>query len=57
MQENKTISVVTSADSLISKPEPFTEAQLQTKVDYYIAQNMLEKMNEKGLISDMINII
>ncbi len=52
MQDNKSITAVTEAVSFITKPEPVTQEQLQGDFDYYIAQKMLEKLREQGLISD-----
>lgn len=52
MQDNKSITAVTEAVSFITKPEPVAQEQLQGDFDYYIAQKMLEKLREQGLISD-----
>ena len=52
MQDNKSITAVTDAVSFITKLEPVTQEQLQGDFDYYIAQKMLEKLREQGLISD-----
>lgn len=52
MQDNKSITAVTEAVPFITKPEPVTQEQLQGDFDYYIAQKMLEKLREQGLISD-----
>lgn len=52
MTDNKSITSVSDTVSFITKPEPLKNEQLQTDVDYYLAQKILEKMREKSLISD-----
>ena len=51
MTETRAVAAISSPTDFITKPEPITEEQMQADFDYYIAQRMLEKMQEKGLIT------
>lgn len=52
MTETRAVATISSPTDFITKPEPITQEQMQADFDYYIAQKMLEKMREKGLITD-----
>lgn len=52
MTETRAVATISSPTDFITKPEPITQEQMQADFDYYIAQRMLEKMREKGLITD-----
>ena len=51
MTETRAVAAIKSPTDFITKPEPITEEQMQADFDYYLAQRMLEKMHEKGLIT------
>ena len=52
MTEMRTVAAVNSPIDFITKPKPITEEQMQADFDYYLAQKMLGRMLEKGLITD-----
>ena len=53
MTETRTVAAVNSPIDFITKPKPITQEQMQADFDYYIAQRMIERMRENGLITDV----
>lgn len=51
MEENKAIEL-TEGKSFITKPSALTDDDMRHEYDYYLAQKILEDMQNKGLISD-----
>ena len=51
MTETRAVAAIKSPTDFITKPEPITQEQMQADFDYYLAQRMLERMHEKGLIT------
>ncbi len=52
MTETRAVAAINSPTDFITKPEPITQEQMQADFDYYLAQKMIEKMRENGLITD-----
>lgn len=52
MTETRAVAAISSPTDFITKPKPITQEQMQADFDYYIAQRMLGRMRENGLITD-----